>query len=206
MGKTGRRRGDSGTRQAILDAARDQFGKCGYDATTIRAIAATASVDPALVMHFFRSKDGLFAACVRWPFDPTEELPRLLANGPEGIGEALVRLFVRTWDQEAGRNPIVALLRAAMTQESAERLLREFVTNELLVPLARSLNIDNALLRASLGASQLLGLGIARYVLRVEPLATIDAEIAVACIAPAVQAHLTGPLPALSEPRHGRWT
>src|SRR4051794_24071184 len=115
MVRTGRRPGDSGTSQAILDAARRQFSERGYDATTIRSIAGEAGVDPALVMHFYGSKDALFTASIEWPFDPPEEIARIVAGPRRSVGERLTRLFVSTWDREAGRNPIVALLRAAMS-------------------------------------------------------------------------------------------
>jgi len=203
MARTGRRPGDSGTRQAILDAARAQFGERGFHATTIRGVAARAGVDPALVMHYFGSKDGLFGACVQWPFDPAAELPRLLADGPGEVGRRLVELFVRTWDDEQGANTVVALLRAAMTQEATRRLLTEFLAAQLFGPLTAALEVDRGELRASLAMSQLVGVGVARYLLRVEPLASLAPELVVASVAPVVQAQLTGPLPAVTPPSAG---
>ena len=195
MVRTGRRPGDSGTSAAILDAARRQFAERGYDATTIRSIAREAGVDPALVMHFHGSKDALFTASVEWPFDPPEEIAKIVAGPRRGVGERLTRLFVTTWDREAGRNPIVALLRAAMSHGPAERLLRDFITKEILAPLGRDLNLDHAELRLCLSTSQLLGLGITRYVLRLEPIASLDVEATITAVAPTIQRHLTGPLP-----------
>src|SRR5919201_1154065 len=195
MVRTGRRPGDSGTSQAILNAARRQFAERGYDATTIRSIAGEAGVDPALVMHFYGSKDAVFTASVEWPFDPAEEIAKIVAGPRRSVGERLTRLFVSTWDREAGRNPIVALLRAAMSHGRAERLLRDFVTNEILLPLARGLQLDHAELRLTLSKSQLLGLGITRYVLRLEPIASLDAEATIAAVAPTIQRYLTGRLP-----------
>jgi AcrR family transcriptional regulator len=193
--KTGRRPGDSGSKDAITAAARQMFGAQGYDATTIRAVAEEAGVDPSLVLYFFKSKDQLFAACVQWPFDPAVELPTVIAAGAAGAGPRLVALFLTTWDAEDGRNPIVALLRAAMSQETAERQLRTFLETQILGPLVTGLATDQPELRASLVASQLIGLGIARHVLKFEPLASLDAEQVVALVGPQVERTLIGPLP-----------
>ena len=195
--RTGRRPGGRGdSKEAIHAAGRRQFGERGYEATTIRSVAAEAGVDPALVMHFFGSKDELFAACVEWPFDPDEEVPRLLAGKRSDVGERLARLFISTWDEEAGRSPIVNLLRAALSQEAAQRLFRDFLTRRFFGPLLEGLGADQPELRTDLAASQLVGLGIVRYVLRFEPLASMDSESVIALLAPAVQRHLTGKLPA----------
>lgn len=199
MARTGRRRGGGDTRQAIAGAARRQFAERGYEATTIRGIAAEAGVDPALVMHFFGSKDALFAECVQWPFDPDETVPMLLSGKRSQVGQRLARLFVDTWDAEAGHNPIVALLRTALSQESAARLFRDFLTNRFFGPLAEGLGIDHPELRTSLASSQLVGLGIIRYVMRFEPLASMDSDAVVALLAPALQRHLTGRLPELPD-------
>ncbi len=194
MSKAGRRAGETTTQTAILDAATRQFGSRGFDAATIRSIASEAGVDPALVMHFFGSKSELFVAAVRWPFDPAEEIARVIGEGPGGAGRKLVELFVATWDAEDKRNTIVALLRAAMSQEPAGRQLRDFLALELLAPLLAALGSDRAELRANLVASQLLGLGITRYVLGFEPIASLDSEAVVELLAPSVQASLTGDL------------
>jgi AcrR family transcriptional regulator len=196
MARTGRRPGAGGdTKEAIHAAARRQFGEHGYEATTIRGVAAEAGVDPALVMHFFGSKDALFAACVEWPFDPDEEVPNLLAGKRSQLGERLVTLFVETWDQEAGRSRIINLLRTALSQEPAQRLFREFLTTRFFGPLVAGTKADRPELRADLAASQLVGLGMIRYVLRFEPLASLPPESVVALVAPAVQRYLTGRLP-----------
>jgi AcrR family transcriptional regulator len=194
MRKTGRRPGETATREAILGVATRHFGVRGYDGTTIRGIAADADVDPALVMHFFGSKTELFVAAVQWPFDPAGEIPKVIGEGRDGAGRRLVELFVSTWDAEDKRNTIVALLRAAMNQEPAARQLRDFVALELLAPLLAALGVDRVDLRANLLASQLLGLGITRYVLAFEPIASLDPEAVVDLLAPSVQASLTGDL------------
>jgi AcrR family transcriptional regulator len=194
--KSGRRPGDSGSKRAIVDAARRRFGQTGYDATTIRAVAEDAGVDPALVVYFFGSKDQLFAAAIEWPFDPAAELPAVIAAGKKGAGHRLVELFVATWDAQDGRNTIVALLRAAMSQELAERQLRTFLQTQILAPLLAGLGCDEPELRGNLIAAQLLGVGIARHVLKLEPLASLPPERVVALVGPAVQRSLRSPLPA----------
>src|SRR4051812_50016669 len=96
--RTGRRAGESTSREAILDAARRLFAEQGYEGASLRAIGAEAGVDAALVVHFFGTKANLLTASVRWPFDPEAELERVLAAGRSHAGDALARLFVDTWD------------------------------------------------------------------------------------------------------------
>ncbi len=192
MARTGRRPGVGGTRERILAAARSDFGKGGYEGTTIRGIAAQAKVDPALVMHYFDSKDGVFRAAVQFPVDPAEFIPRLVAPGLDGLGERLVRFFVETWDSPAG-SPLLALIRSAVGNEDGAALLREFVTREVLGRLARALELDQPQLRAALVASQLIGLAMLRYVVRVEPLASASAAELVAWLGPTLQRYLTDP-------------
>src|SRR5260370_5990830 len=134
MLSTGRRPGTGGTRERILAAARSDFGKGGYEGTTIRGIAAQAKVDPALVMHYFESKDGVFRAAVQFPVDPAEFIPRLVAPGLEGLGERLVRFFVETWDSPAG-SPFLGLIRSMVGNEDAPAQLREFAPPDALARL-----------------------------------------------------------------------
>jgi AcrR family transcriptional regulator len=192
MARTGRRPGPGGTRERILAAARSDFGKSGYEGTTIRGIAAQAKVDPALVMHYFESKDGVFRAAVKFPVDPAEFIPRLLAPGLDGLGERLVRVFVETWDSPAG-SPLLGLIRSVVGNEDAAALLREFVTREVLGRIARALELDQPQLRAALVASQLVGLAMIRYVVKVEPLASAHTDDVVAWLGPTLQCYLTDP-------------
>lgn len=192
MARTGRRPGSGGTRERILAAARADFSRSGYEGVTIRGIAAQAKVDPALVLHYFDSKDGVFRAAVEFPVDPADFIPGLLAPGLNGLGGRLVRFFVDTWDSAAGR-PLLALIRSAVGNEDAAALMREFVTREVLGRLARALELDKPQVRASLAASQLIGLAMLRYVVRVEPLASASTDDVVAWLGPTVQRYLTDP-------------
>jgi AcrR family transcriptional regulator len=190
--RTGRRPGASSTRQAILESARRLFAERGYEGATMRAIAADAGVDAALVVHFFGTKAALLIEAIDWPFNPQSEVANALIDGPRQAGRRLVALFLRTWDEENRRNPILTLLRAATTEPQAARMLREFLRQELFAPLMERLGSDEPELRANLAGAQLVGLGITRYVLGFEPLASAEAADVVAWIAPTLQRYLTG--------------
>jgi AcrR family transcriptional regulator len=192
VARTGRRPGAGGTREKILAAARAHFSRFGYEAGTVRGIAAEAAVDPALVLHYFGSKEGVFRAAVDFPVDPAEFVPRLLAPGLEGLGERLVHFFLETWDSPAGR-PLLALIRSVVANEDAAALMREFITREVLGHLAMELEVDQPQLRASLAASTLIGMAMLRYVIKLEPLATAPSEVVASWLGPAVQRYLTDP-------------
>ncbi|WP_405430676.1 TetR family transcriptional regulator [Micromonospora sp. NBC_00617] len=194
--RTGRRPGNPDTREAILDAARAAFAERGFDAASIRGIAATAGVDPALVHHYFGSKDQLFLTAMNFPVDPGQMVPRVLAGDRDGVGERLVRTFLGIWDSPAG-SAGVALLRSAVSNEWTARLLREFITTQVLRRVLDQLDVDPAELplRGSLVATQLIGLAMIRHVVRMEPVASADPETLVAAIGPTIQRYVTGPLP-----------
>ena len=193
MPRTGRRPGATGrTRERILQAARQDFSNAGYDGVTIRGIAAQAKVDPALVLHYFESKDGMFRAAVQFPVDPKEFIPKLLAPGLDGLGERLVKFFVETWDSPTG-SPLLGLIRSVVANEEAAAILREFVTREVLARIANALELDHPELRAGLVASQLVGLAMLRYVVKVEPLASASREDVVVWLGPTLQHYLTDP-------------
>lgn len=193
--RTGRRAGQSGTREAILTAARRLFAERGYDGASLRAIGAEAGVDAALVVHFFGTKANLLTEAVRWPFAPEAAVEQVAAAGRAGAGEALARVFVDTWDGLGERNPIITLLRTATTEPAAAALLREFLSRRLLQPLLGRLRSDQPDLRADLVISQLVGLAMTRYILRFEPLASAPPDAVVAAVGPALQRNLTGKLP-----------
>jgi AcrR family transcriptional regulator len=144
----GRRAGESGTRQAILAAARARFADHGYDGATIRAIAADAGVDPALVHHFYGSKEALFGAAMRLPVIPGEILTAALAPDARdprvSMGEHLVRTALSIWEAPEIRAPFLGLLRSALTSEQAAAMLREFITEAIIGPVARAAGADAA--------------------------------------------------------------
>lgn len=190
MARTGRRPGTTDTRAEILDAARRLFGDNGYDGTTIRAIATAAGVDPALIHHFFGTKERVFVAAMELPFDPAVEVPKVLEGDPDALGERFVRFFLSVWREPAGRAPFLAVLRSATVNEHAAAMLREFVSTALLGRVAAGSGTPR--LRVEAAAAQLIGLVMLRYVVRVEPLASADEETVVATVAPVVQRYLTG--------------
>jgi AcrR family transcriptional regulator len=192
--RTGRRPGASGTQEQILEAARKLFLERGYQGATMRAIAKEAGVDASLIVHFFGSKLNLFAEAVEWPFDPEEEMPKLLADGRDQVGRNVVGLLIRFWDEEGTRSPVLTLLGAAVTEPAAAEMLGEFVRERLFTPLLDRLGSDRPEMRANLLASQLVGLGLVRYVLRYEPLASAKPAQVIDWISPNVQRYLTGKL------------
>src|SRR5438105_5661672 len=195
--RPGRPAGSPPNQEAILAAAREQFARRGYEQATIRGIASAAGVDPALVHHYFGSKDRLFAAAVELPFVPGEVVPELIAGDLEHLAERLVRAVLELWTSDA----FVGLVRSAASHEEAARMFREFNSRHFVEPVAEALPVPQAELRAALASSQVVGLLMARLVVRLEPIASADSETLVACYAPGLQRCLTGPLPGDSDGR-----
>jgi AcrR family transcriptional regulator len=186
----GRRPGPSRTREDILAAARAAFAEDGFAGGTVRAIARRAGVDPALVIQFFGSKDELFAAAMELPFAGADVVARVLDGPRDQLGARMVTAFLDLWDDPQVGPRMLGLLRSAATHEAAARRLRELVEGQILGPVAASLDVPDAPLRAELVGSQLVGLGFARYVLGLEPLRSADRETLVRLLAPTVQQHL----------------
>ncbi len=178
----------AGTRRAILDAARSAFAAQGYDRATIRSIAAAAGVDASMVMRYFESKAGLFAAVA------TADVPVLdLAAVPaDRRGEALVRHLVERWEAPASGDELMLLLRTAVTSGEVATQLQAVLAQLIIGPIAAT-GTDDAEVRGALIQSQLLGVALCRYVLRQEPLASLPIEHVVASIAPSVQRYLDTP-------------
>ena len=195
MARTGRRPGRQDTKDAILAAARDAFAEKGFDGASIRYIATGAGVDPALVHHYFGTKDQLFLAAMQIPMDPGKIIPQLAAAGMNGLGERLVRTFIGIWDSPAGAAG-VALLRSAVRNEFAARMLREFITTQIMRRVLTHLDLDPAEIptRASLVSSQIIGLAMMRYVIKLEPLASAAPDAVAAAIGPTLQRYISEPI------------
>lgn len=191
----GRRPGGPDTRGEILAAARKSFAEKGFGGTTIRAVAAEAAVDPALVHHYFGSKDDLFLAALEIPIDPRKVVPTVFAGGIPGAGERLARLFLSVWDDPEARLPLVALFRTSLVQSTPETLLQQGLLRLVLQPLRAALPPDEADRRVQLVISQMAGLVLTRYLMALEPLASMPAEDVVAWVAPTLQRYLDGPVP-----------
>jgi AcrR family transcriptional regulator len=190
--RPGRRQGPSGTREAILASARRLFAERGFDGVSMRAIAADAEVDPALVHHYFAGKERLFVAALELPIDPSVAIPGVIDGDLAGAGLRLVGFFLSVWDDPATRAPLEAILRSAVTDPEA-RVARP-LARIVLQPIAEAVAGEEAELRACLCASQILGLALVRYILRLEPLASAPATVVADAIGPSLQRSLTGPL------------
>ncbi|WP_189129828.1 TetR/AcrR family transcriptional regulator [Wenjunlia tyrosinilytica] len=190
-----RSREGASMREEILNAAREEFAGGGYDRTSVRAIARAAGVDPALVHHYFGSKEKLFATAVALPAVPSELIEALLAGDREHIAERWLRTLFTMWENEDANNRMAALVRSMTSGEPRSAMLRDFLTRHVLARIAAALGVERPELRAAMAGSQVIGLFIARSVVGVEPLAKTDAEYLIACYAPIVQRCLTGPLP-----------
>jgi AcrR family transcriptional regulator len=193
-GGRGRRPAGSGTREAIAAAARRQFGALGYQRASLRSIAREAGVDPRLVLHFFGSKQQLFAAVVEIPFDPETVFDTLLAPGEQGLGRRVAEFLLTVLDSPEGRKTVTGLIRAAASEEEAAATIRELVAQRLLLPLAARVGRDRPELRASLVASQIVGLAMTRHVVGLTPLTTASRAELVAALAPVFDHYLTGHL------------
>ncbi|MEV8536580.1 TetR family transcriptional regulator [Streptomyces sp. NPDC051211] len=179
------------TQERIRLAAREVFAERGYDKTSVRGVAKAAGVDPALVHHYFGTKDDLFAAAIEVSMEPALVVPAVLGEGPEGIGERLARYFLGVWENPVTRAPLLAVIRSALTHEAAAKVLRRLVLRRVLERVAADLNVPDPTFRAELAASHMVGIAILRYVLQVEPLASADPEAIVELVAPTLQRYLT---------------
>jgi AcrR family transcriptional regulator len=159
----------------------------------MRGIARAAGVDARLVHHYFDGKEDLFVAALGFPARPQEIVAAVLDGPIDGLGERLVRTLLSVWESPGGRDRIVALLSGALASEAAARMLREFVTRELLGRIAAALEMDHGELRAALAASHLVGVAMARVVVRIEPLASLDIDELARIVGPVLQRYLTDP-------------
>lgn len=199
MARIGRRPGNPDTRQSILAAARAAFADKGFDGASIRAIAAAAGVDPALVHHYFGSKDQLFLDAMSLPFDPGPVVSGVLRAGRDGAGERLIATMLSVWDSPAGA-AAAALVRSAVANDAFARMLREFITHNILRRIAKEFGLApaEAGLRTNLAATQIVGLIVLRYIIRLEPIASTPAEVLAPLLGPTVQRYLTMPLDGLA--------
>lgn len=194
--RRGRWRTGQQSRQRIIQAAREHFTRDGYERATVRAIAADAGVDVAIIYYFFRNKEGLFtAAALTGPEHPLHQLATLLDEGTEQIGPRLVRRFIERWDAGAVYEPLVALWRSAPIHPQARNMLHDSLAGPVATRVAAELGVADAELRVELVASHLAGLAFARYQLKIEPVASADIEDLVAWIGPTVQRYLSDPEP-----------
>jgi len=181
--------------RTVLDAARAAYARRGYIGTTIKGVAAAAGVAPDVVRRYYRSREALFAAAMRLPFDPATSVAALLAPGIDGLGERLVRVTVRLLDDPSTRDQFLAMVRDGAGATKATASLREFLDSEVVDRMVGMLGVPDARMRVSVASSYLVGIAVTRHVLRLEPLASATEDELVALVGPAVQAALTTPAP-----------
>ncbi|RJQ88150.1 TetR/AcrR family transcriptional regulator [Amycolatopsis panacis] len=189
--RRGRRPAGQDTRAALLAAARAVFGENGYERATVRGIASRAGVDAAMVNHWFGGKEGLFAqAVLKLPFSPYELVTELRAGPDDELGYRIVRTFLTRWDG-AGGDQFQALIRSFTDHEVANSVLHSFFSG-FFAELVSGIGVDREAFRTTLCASQIVGMGLVRYVAAFEPMANAEVETLVAAVGPTVQRYLTG--------------
>ncbi|GAA5083023.1 AcrR family transcriptional regulator [Thermocatellispora tengchongensis] len=188
--RPGRRPGTADTRGEILAAARRIFAEKGFDKATIRGIAREAAVDPALVHHYFDSKEGVFVAAMQLPVDPGKVIPAILSGPRDQIGRRLATLILTITSDAQAREPVMALMRTAMTNEQAVTMIREFITRAVLSRAADTLGVPP--LRMEAAFAQMFGIVMMRYIVKLEPLASAEIDEVIDLVAPTVQRYIDG--------------
>ena len=178
------RRSSTDTKAAILAAARDRFGALGYQGATIRAIAAGAGIDPAMVMRYYGSKEQLFAAAVDFDL----RLPDLTGVDPAHLGATMAGHFLDRWE---GDEALVVLLRSSTTNDDAVDRMRQIFGEQLLPVVAGVVPAALATQRAGLIATQILGLALCRFVLALPPVVAMSRDDIVAWLGPTIQRYLS---------------
>ncbi len=188
-GRRGRRPGHSDTRHAVLEAARARFAAEGYTATTIRKIAADAGVDAALVMQFFKSKDELFGTVMSVPPAALARMTDAWRGPEDGMGERVARAYLEVWESDLeASEPLLAMLRGAIAHEQAAAQLRDFIEARLMIGVLAHLRDDHVTrLRIGVASAMLVGIIVARSVVRVPTVANESLDSIVATVADALQ-------------------
>lgn len=190
--RRGRPRGESGSRDRIVAAALHEFGEHGYEGATIRAIAARAEVDAALVHHYFGTKADLFAEVVGFPIRPDVDVPAILRGPRDEVGERIVRYILEAFEHPDVRKRGVTLLRTAIGSRMATPLVAGFLSRELLPRVAEVVEEPDREVRAALVASQIIGMLVIRYVVRLPALAGASIDELAERIGPTLQRYLFG--------------
>jgi AcrR family transcriptional regulator len=196
--RPGRPRGASDTRDRILTNARELFARNGIGNTSIRAIAAAADVDAALVHHYFGTKEQLFAAAVHIPIDPMQVIGPMREVPVEELGLVLPSLLLPLWDSEIGSG-FIATLRSLLAGSDVS-LIRSFLQDVISVEVGSRVDTPpgSGRIRVQFVASQLVGIVMARYILELEPFKSLPVQQIAETIAPNLQRYLTGELPGLT--------
>ncbi|QKV93433.1 TetR/AcrR family transcriptional regulator [Streptomyces sp. NA02950] len=178
-------------RDRILTAARNEFAERGYDKTSIRGIAKAAEVDPALVHHYFGTKEQVFGAAIELILAPAMAVPEVVQGSREAAGERMARYILGIWENPVTRLPLLAVMRSALTNEAAAAVLRELIGRRVLLRMAGELDVPDPAFRTQLAAGHMIGIAMLRYLIKMEPLASAEAEDIIAMVAPTLQRYLT---------------
>jgi AcrR family transcriptional regulator len=190
--RRGRRQGEPVSRDAVLAAAKRRFAAEGYEKTTLRAIARDAHVDPSMVLYLFGSKEELFRESLRLILDPDVLVAALTGADDADIGTRMVRTYLQMWETPDNAASMRAMLQSATSNSDAQEAFRGFMQNYVLTAVSGALGGgEHARLRAMLGASQLVGVAMLRYIMEVPPLATLSGDEVIRLIAPTVTRYLT---------------
>lgn len=193
MSPRGRRPGDEDTRQAILNSARRSFAEQGYERATLRAIARDAGVDPALILHYFGTKEDLLVAALHLPLEPATLMAAVAAAPAHERGELFVRVFLTAWEQPAVREYVLGMLRTAASHDLARQTFARTL-HDAVQPVIADLVADLPERRSALVMSQMAGVAMTRYFLQIPEVVALDVEDLVAGLGPTVQRYLMGPL------------
>lgn len=190
-GGAGRRAGSPDTRADILESARRVFAANGYDRATVRAIAGEAGVDPSLIHHYFGTKDRLFAASIDLPVEATEAVRAVRSGTSDQLGRRLAETFFMVWEQDEPRASLLGILRSAMGgEDQAVAAFRQFLTTTLVEQVAPRIGGEDSGVKALLMASQLVGVAMTRYVMKLEPIASAPISQIVDLVAPRIQSYV----------------
>lgn len=190
--RIGRRPGGRPTRREILDSARGIFATKGFRGATVRAIAEAADVDPALIHHYFGTKEQLFAATLEFPEHAPDRLLSALSGAPADLGERLTRAYLELWEDPETRSQMVIATRAALSSDDAMARVRPMVVDMLGRASATDVPGPDPEKRFALAMAHLVGVAAVRHLSKVPPLRDLPLDELVARTAPAVQLHLTG--------------
>jgi AcrR family transcriptional regulator len=201
--RAGRRSGNPDTKAEILAAARRLFAEEGFESVSMRRIASEGGVDPSLIHHYFGSKDELFMAAIELPMDPAPEVESVLKGQDlEGAGKRLMHAFVTVWDGPH-QEKLLAVVRTSLSKPSMSFVLRQLFEHRIVKTVEASIGdrVDHVPVRANFIASQIFGLVVARYILKLEPLASLTETELAETIGPTIDRYLTMPIEHLVE-RH----
>lgn len=191
--RVGRRAGRSATREEILNAARPMFAERGFAGTSIRAIAREAKVDPALVMHYFGDKEGLFRSALELPVNPREILSKVIEGDREKLPERIITTFLAVWEGPVTGEAMQAIVRRVFGEPDSFNLVRDFMGEliiESLSPALKDVPEDEARTRISLVVSQMLGFVLGRYVVGLDSLQRMTQEEIVTYLEPTLRRYL----------------